>query len=61
MRWVANVVFICLYLLITFFGLGPVLLADGVLSERILTAAVVLFMYVVITYLYVMLLRKLKI
>ncbi len=36
------------FLLVTFFGLGPVLLADGQTGERIITLAVVLILYVVL-------------
>ena len=33
------------FLLVTFFGLGPVLLADGTFTERMLTLLVVLLLY----------------
>jgi len=33
------------FLLVTFFGLGPVLLADGTMAERLATLAVVLLIY----------------
>jgi hypothetical protein len=49
MKWVMVVVFIIIYLVISFFGLGPVLLADGSMQERVLTLPVVLLLYVVIT------------
>lgn len=41
-------VFIILILLVSFFGLGPVLLADGSNTERILTLLVVVVLYIVI-------------
>ncbi|CEG28225.1 DUF6954 family protein [Bacillus sp. B-jedd] len=50
MLW--NIFFISLFALVTFFGLGPVLMADGVLKERILTAAVVIAIYVFLSILY---------
>jgi hypothetical protein len=43
------VLFAILYLLTTFFGLGPVLFADGSAKERILTLIVVLLIYTAIT------------
>ena len=46
MRWIGHLFFIVLYLLVTFFGLGPVLYADGVMKERIITALIVLVIYV---------------
>lgn len=36
------------FLLVTFFGLGPVAFADGPMSERMITLAVVLFIYLIL-------------
>jgi len=44
--WTVAVVF---YALVTFFGLGPVLLADGTTGERLWTLAVVVLIYAAIT------------
>ncbi|HZG57152.1 DUF6954 family protein [Paenibacillus sp.] len=44
--WAVAVV---LYALVTFFGIGPVLMADGLRGERLLTLAVVLAIYAAIT------------
>lgn len=41
--------FAVMYALVSFFGLGPVLFADGMLSERIVTLVVVLLVYVLLT------------
>ncbi|AIQ17404.1 hypothetical protein NSS79_11935 [Paenibacillus sp. FSL L8-0436] len=49
MRVLLYVLFAILYLLTTFFGLGPVLFADGSAKERILTLIVVLLIYTAIT------------
>ncbi|WP_379153864.1 DUF6954 family protein [Paenibacillus sp. sgz5001063] len=49
MRGLLYVLFAALYLLTTFFGLGPVLLADGSTRERVLTLIVVLLIYAAIT------------
>ncbi|WP_397386602.1 DUF6954 family protein [Paenibacillus roseipurpureus] len=38
-----------LYALVTFFGLGPVLFADGSQKERMITLLVVILIYVVLT------------
>jgi hypothetical protein len=48
-RVLLYVLFAILYLLTTFFGLGPVLFADGSAKERILTLIVVLLIYTAIT------------
>jgi len=36
------------FALVTFFGLGPVLLADGPMNERLMTLLVVVLLYVVL-------------
>lgn len=40
------IIFALLYLLVTFFGIGPVLMADGSMQERIMTLIVVILIYV---------------
>jgi hypothetical protein len=42
-------ILILAYILITFFGLGPVLFADGSTQERILTLIAVLGLYAIVT------------
>jgi hypothetical protein len=49
MKWLIYFIFIILYLGVTFFGLGPVLLADGVIEERIMTFFIVLVIYLALT------------
>lgn len=49
MKWFIYAWFIILYLSLTFFGLGPVLFADGGKLERIWTLLVVMALYLVIT------------
>jgi hypothetical protein len=49
MKWFIYFIFILLYLGVTFFGLGPVLLADGVIEERIMTFFIVLVIYLALT------------
>ncbi|HEY9060011.1 MAG TPA: hypothetical protein VIO64_05830 [Pseudobacteroides sp.] len=46
------------FLLVTFFGLGPVLLADGPDSERVATLAVVILIYAVLVTISVVFIRK---
>ncbi|MDF2530595.1 MAG: hypothetical protein K0R80_1940 [Clostridia bacterium] len=57
-RLLIVLVFICLYLVVGFFGLGPVIFADGSMQERLITLAVVLFIFIVLTWLLIRLLRK---
>lgn len=49
MKWLLYILFALLYLMVTFFGLGPVLFADGSTAERVVTLVVVLLIYVLIT------------
>jgi hypothetical protein len=51
-KYLVHALFIILFLLVTFFGLGPVLYADGVLQERLWTALIVLFIYVLLGFIY---------
>jgi membrane protein implicated in regulation of membrane protease activity len=44
------ILFALLFSLVTFFGLGPILIAQGTLQERWMTSLVVLLLYVVLTY-----------
>ncbi|WP_420846092.1 DUF6954 family protein [Neobacillus notoginsengisoli] len=50
MLW--NIFFLSLFALVTFFGLGPVLMADGVPKERFFTAAIVVIIYILLSILY---------
>lgn len=46
MRILIIVISTVLFLLLTFFGFGPVLFADGSMQERIITAAIVFILMV---------------
>lgn len=47
MKVIVDLLFVALFILITFFGIGPVLLADGSDKERLITFLVVLLIYVI--------------
>ena len=49
MVWLLYILFALLYALTTFFGLGPVLFADGSDRERLVTLVVVVLIYAAIT------------
>ncbi|NLW21799.1 MAG: hypothetical protein GXY88_00860 [Tissierellia bacterium] len=49
---IGNIIFIILFLLISFFGMGPVLLADGTFKERMITLLVVLLLYGILIYIF---------
>jgi len=57
-KWILSIIFISIYLLITFFGLGPVLLADGSTNERIITLLVVIILYIITTLLFRELIKR---
>lgn len=48
--WLGNIVFIILFALVTFFGIGPVLMADGTLNERIITLAIIIIIYIILIF-----------
>ncbi|WHY76475.1 hypothetical protein QNH20_20495 [Neobacillus sp. WH10] len=52
MKFLLHAVFIILLALVTFFGFGPVLLADGIILERLWTSAIVIVIYFVIVFIY---------
>ena len=60
MKLLVHVIFIILILLVTYFGIGPILMADGALSERLFTLVIVVVIYVILIGLYRMILRKIK-
>lgn len=60
MHIIVHIIFITLLLLVTFFGIGSVLLADGVMSERLFTLAVIIGIYFVLIWLYKKILRSIK-
>lgn len=53
-------IFIILNLFITFYGIGPVIFADGSIQERSITLAIVLLLYVVLFAIFRFVLKKIK-
>jgi uncharacterized membrane protein YhaH (DUF805 family) len=45
MKILFYIVMVIAYMLVTFFGLGPVLLADGAMGERMMTLFIVILLY----------------
>jgi uncharacterized membrane protein YhaH (DUF805 family) len=60
MKLVVWIVFVILFILVTFFGLGPVLLADGSAGERAATLAAVIALYVLLVLLLRFLIKRLN-
>lgn len=52
MKIVLRIIFGIAFLLVAFFGLGPVMLADGMMGERILSLIVVLLIFAALYVLY---------
>lgn len=60
MRTVIHIIFIGLLALVTFFGIGPVILADGTMNERIITLLIAILLYVFIILVYRGMLKRVK-
>lgn len=58
MKTVYYVLIVAIFLLVTFFGLGPVILADGSKAERALTLAVVIIIYILLGWITYRLIKK---
>lgn len=54
------IIFIILLLLVAFFGLGPALINDGVMSQRLCTFAlfISIFIYIALVWIYTVILRR---
>jgi hypothetical protein len=48
MKVLFYIIMVAALILVTFFGLGPVVFADGSISERIITLLVVLMLYLLL-------------
>ncbi len=57
---IVDILFVAVFLLITFFGIGPVLFADGSDQERLITLMVVLLIYALWFVLHMLWRRKSK-
>lgn len=58
MKWIISILFLVLYAAVTFFGLGPVLFADGSDAERMITLVFVIIIYIVLTLLLIWIRKK---
>ncbi|MEH7096592.1 DUF6954 family protein [Neobacillus vireti] len=58
MKIIIHIFFLLLLALVTFFGLGPILMADGPMQERLWTAVIVFILYLFLTYCYQKALKK---
>lgn len=47
-KWIWYVVLSVIFLLVTFFGIGPILFADGSMGEIMITLGVVILVYVIL-------------
>ncbi len=48
MKTILYIFIVAAFILVTFFGLGPVFFADGTANERLLTLAVVIIIYLLL-------------
>jgi hypothetical protein len=52
-KWIWYIILSIAFLLVTFFGIGPVVFADGGIGERILTLGVVILIYVFLGWIFI--------
>jgi hypothetical protein len=57
-RWLVYSIFISLYIAVTFFGLGPVFIADGGTQERMVVLMTVIVLYMFLTYIFLWWIKK---
>ncbi|MDR7870876.1 MAG: hypothetical protein RIN55_08465 [Tissierellaceae bacterium] len=57
---IGYIVFVTLFLYVTFFGVGPVLFADGTIQERLLTVGIIIIVYIVLVAVFRWFLRKIN-
>lgn len=60
MKLLVTVIFVLVFLTVTFFGIGPVLFADGPTSERLGTLGVVIGVYLLLWLAYRFLIGRLN-
>ncbi|MDR7073963.1 DUF6954 family protein [Fictibacillus barbaricus] len=58
MKIILRIMFSIAFLLVAFFGLGPVLFADGTAGERIVTLVVVIMIFILLYILYKWAIKK---
>lgn len=58
MKIVFYIIIAIIFIAVTFFGLGPVIFADGKMSERILTLGLVIVLYLMLGYVTVRISKK---
>jgi len=60
MKIIFYIIISIIFLLVTFFGLGPVIFADGSMSERIITLVVVIVLYFILGLITILLAKRKK-
>jgi membrane protein DedA with SNARE-associated domain len=60
MKVIGYIIFFFIFIMLTFFGIDPVVFADGVLKERMLTLAIVVLAYIVWFFLFRFWLKRQK-
>ncbi|MRG85855.1 DUF6954 family protein [Salinibacillus xinjiangensis] len=58
MHWLVYFCFLLAYILVTFFGISPVLMADGSFEEQMITLAVVIAIYIFLAWLLLLYRKK---
>ncbi len=58
LKIIGHLIFITIFLLVAFFGIGPVAMADGTTKERIITLIIVILIYFLWAWAYRIFIRK---
>lgn len=58
MKIIFYIIISVIFILVTFFGLGPVIFADGSMGERVTTLLVVLLLYLILGLITVFLVKR---
>lgn len=59
-KTILNIILVISTLLVTFFGMGPVLMADGSIQERLLTLFIIIGIYIILVIGYYFVNRRVK-
>ncbi|MBU5311245.1 hypothetical protein KQI38_04345 [Tissierella carlieri] len=60
LKVIGHIAFIILFLFISFFGIGPVIFADGTMNERIMNLLIIILAYGILIWLYRIFIRKMR-
>ncbi len=60
MKIIFYIIMAVAFILVTFFGIGPVLFADGQMAERMFTLAIVILIYLILIFITIVVSKRMK-